>query len=67
MREVTRHMDNTGRPLNDAELLKKCGTTEPITTTDLGVPPIENGGLQTITEGVNVLHYDYNKSEKENQ
>lgn len=58
-------MDKTGMPLSDDELLAKCGTTEPITTTDMGVSPIEKSGLQTITEGVNVLHYT--KNEKENQ
>lgn len=48
-------MNETGKPLSDDELLKKCETSEPITTIDMGVPPIEENGVVVNKEGINVL------------
>lgn len=55
-------MNETGKPLSDDELLKKCGTSEPITTIDMGVSPIEDGGINATKEGINVL--DLSKKSK---
>lgn len=51
-------------PLSDDELLAKCDSDEPITSSDLVISQSSSDGLKAYTEGFNVLsHKDYSTDE----
>lgn len=50
-------------PLSDDELLAKCDSGDPITSSDLGIRQASSDGLKTYTEGFNVLSFKDNSTD----